>query len=271
MKTFLYRGLLLFTFIAVFSACKKENEGPVLFVSPTQTVFSRQPGQLFEFNIQAQAQAGLKRLRVTQNFDNTITQTYLDTMISGTEVTFPLAYSVPTSGVSQIYFVFHLTDNEDRTVSTPRRCQVVGSALLTESSGHIIFSAQAPSDLNRGFRIAPGESVQVNAQTDSTTIDFMDLDPIDDDLLANQWYSPRGLKFTRFDSNGFDYANATFSSAKSSYDNATKLDVVSNIQLGDKIIIKYSDDPELYAVIDVQELFDSDGSSQDRYRFNMKK
>ncbi len=259
------------TFVLSFASCNKENEGPLLFITPRDTQFSRQPGQLFEFSIRAMAESGVKHLRITQNFNNTVTQTLLDTTISGKDITIPYPYTVPTSGVNQIYFVFTLTDTEDRTVSIPRRCVVQGAALLTESTGHELFSFYAGDDKLRGFNIASGTGIAVTAQTDSSLIDIMDYPQVNDGVLSRRWRSPSGLKFVRFDAGGFDYANATFASAKSNYTNGVKQDIISNIQLNDRIITKYSDEPEAYAVFSIQGLQDNEGSANDFYVFNMKK
>lgn len=257
--------------VSLFSGCAKETEGPVIFVSPNQTQFTRQPGQLMEFSINANAKDGLQRLRITQNFNNTVTQTLLDTLLSGTKSVFQYPYTVPTSGVNQIYFVFTLTDVKDRTVSTPRRCIVQGAALLAESTGHELFSFYAGDDKFRGFNIASGTGITVTAQTDSSLIDIMDYPQVNDGVLSRRWRSPSGLKFVRFDAGGFDYANATFASVKSNYTNGVKQDIISNIQLNDRIITKYSDEPEAYAVFSIQGLQDNEGSENDFYVFNMKK
>ncbi|TVR41767.1 MAG: hypothetical protein EA392_01140, partial [Cryomorphaceae bacterium] len=182
--------LVSISLVLSFMGCKKENEGPLLFITPRDTQFTRQPGQLFEFTINARAESGLKRLRITQNFNNTATQTMLDTLISGTNITFQYPYSVPTSGVNQIYFVFTLTDLDDRTVSTPRRCVVQGAALLTESTGHELFSRFAGEDKIRGFNIHNASGITVTAQTDSSNIHIMDYDLVNDGVLSRAWYSP---------------------------------------------------------------------------------
>lgn len=259
--------------VAVFlsTSCKKENEGPLLQVFPNATQFTRQPGQLMEFSIQAEAKDGLKGLRITMNENNTITQTLLDTVLSGTQTNFTLPFLVPEQGVTQIYFVFTLEDVEGRKVSTPRRLVVEGAALLQETTGHVVYSIHAGSEANRAFNIENGNAFQLSADTDSSMIDLLDYDQTDDDVLARSFTSGNGLEFVRFDADGFDYAAATFASAQSAYGTANKLDIVNNIQVGDKIITKYSTNPDRFAVIDIIEIFDQDGSADDRYRFNMKK
>lgn len=263
--------LLLGGALMMVSGCKKENEGPLLFVTPNDTQFSRQPGQLMEFTIDARAKEGLQRLRITKNENQTVTQTMLDTALTGNSTTFQLPFQVPQQGVTQIYFVFTLTDAEGRQVSTPRRLIVDGAALLQESTGHELYSIHAGTGANRAFNITDGNSFNITAAMDSTLIDVMDYDQTDDGTMSRQWTSGRGLEFVRLDANAYNYAQATFASAKSSYQNGNKQVIVSNITVGDKIITRYSETPERYAVFDVQEIIDNDGSSEDRYRFNLKK
>ncbi len=252
------------------SSCNKENEGPLLQVSPSATQFSRQPGQLMEFTIQAEAKDGLKGLRVTKNENNTITQTLLDTVLSGSQTSFTIPFLVPEQGVTQIYFVFTLEDVEGRKVSTPRRLVIQGAALLQESTGHVLFSIHS-GETNRAFNIENGNTFQLDADTDTSLVDLMDFDQVDDDILARSLTSGNGLEFVRFDSDGFNYSAATFASAQSAYGTANKLNIVNDIQVGDKIITKYSSDPDRFAVLDIIEIFDLGGSADDRYRFNMKK
>lgn len=253
------------------SSCNKETEGPVLRVLPNATQFSRQPGQLMEFTIQGEAKDGLKGLRITKNENNTITQTLLDTVLSGSQTSFTLPFQVPEQGVTQIYFVFTLEDVEGRKVSTPRRLVVQGAALLQETTGHILYSIHAGAEANRAFNISNGNAFNLTAETDSSLIDILDYDQTDDGVLARSLTSGNGLEFVRFDADGFNYSAATFASAQSAYGTANKLDIVSNIQVGDKIITKYSTNPDKFAVLDIVEIFDEDGSSDDRYRFNLKK
>lgn len=267
LSLFLAIGMVAFI---LSTSCKKENEGPILTVTPFDTQFSRQPGQLMEFTIQGEAKDGLKGLRITKNENNTITQTFLDTVLSGSQTSFTVPFQVPEQGVTQIYFVFTLEDTEGRKVSTPRRLMVEGAALLQESQGHVLFSIHA-SEANRAFNISDALAFQLDADTDSSLIDVMDYDQTDDEILSRSITSGNELEFVRFDADGFNYATATFSSAQSAYSTANKLDVVNNIQVGDKIITRYSQSPERYAVFDIIEIHDEDGSVNDRYRFNMKK
>lgn len=261
--------LLLITVLLLSTGCRKDIEGPRLKVSPNETQFSRPAGQWMEFGIDASADDGLKSLRITKKENNQITQTVLDTVLSGTKANFTYPFLVPAQGVSMVNFVFTLEDMEGRKVSTPRKMVIQGAALLQETAvGVHLYSIHAGSDKNRFFSIVEGVASQ---EPDSVNIDVMDYDEIDDDILSRQWTSGNGLQFARFDADGFDYPQATFTSAKNSFAGANKTSIVSNISEGDKIIVKYSEEPERYAVFDIIEIFDEEGSIYDRYRFNMKK
>lgn len=257
---------LLLTLVLALSGCKKENEGPLIFISPDAVQFYAEPGDLVEFVITMSSDVELDRLRITRNLNSSVTQTVLDTALSGTEQELTYVYEVPTNGVTSVFFVFELTDVDGRSIDMPRRILVEGSALLSETTGHQLYSIHAGSDANRFFHIE-----SATADDDSTNIDIRDYDEEDDDTLSRQWTSGNDLLFASFDANGFNYAQATFNSAKNSYEGAVKTQIVSDIEEGDKIIVKYSEDPEAYAVFDIIEIYDNPGSDMDRYRFNMKK
>jgi hypothetical protein len=249
-------------------SCKKENENPLIFVTPSSTQIIVQPNGFIEFNINVQAAAGLKNLRITRNINNTVTQTVLDTALTGNSLTVKYPYMVPSSGASQIYFVFTMTDNDGRQVATPRRLVVEGSALLIETTGHVMYSKFADNALS-AFNISNANVFQLLPATDSSTVDVRDFDASDDDILNKQWSSNHGLQFVR--NNSFDYANATFASAEASFNSSTPVDILSNINVNDKIIVKFGQPSVRYAVFDIIEIFDEAGSDSDRYRFNVKK
>lgn len=261
--------LLAIGSIAIFTfSCKKENENPLIFVTPNNTQINVEPNQIMEFSIKVTAVAGLNNLRITRNVNNTVTQTVLDTALTGENATITFPYQVPIAGVNQVYFVFKMTDKDGREVLTPRKLVVVGNALLVETTGHVMYSAFATNSLS-AFSISNSSVFQLLESTDSATVDVKDLDSSADDVLARNWTSGHGLKFVR--NNSFDYANATFATAKASYTSSTPVEILSNISVNDKIIVRYGGDTELYAVFDVLEIHDEVGSDTDRYRFNLKK
>ena len=262
--------LLVITVLLVSTGCRKDIEGPRLRVSPNSTEFTRQAGQLMEFGIDASADDGLKSLRITKKEDNQITYTVLDTVLSGSNANFTYPFLVPAQGVSKVNFVFILEDMEGRVVKTPRYVVVTGSAFLQEKAGLQLYSIHA-GDADRAFNITTEDLFQISIDTDSLTIDVMEYDADDDGILSKSWTSASGLQFVQANSNTYNYAQATFNSAKSSYDEGSKQDVVSGISTDDIIITRYSTDPERYAVIDIIEIHDEEGSENDYYRFNLKK
>ncbi len=270
MKTFAGSVLLLVTML-ITVACNKDIEGPVLKVTPVDTQFSRQPGVLMEFGISASAEEGLKSLRITKKVNNTITETLLDTLLNGKQSNFNYPFLVPSDGVNEIYFVFTLEDMDGRKVSTPRRLIVQGAALLTESAGHILHGIHAGDDAQRAFNITSGELLQITADTDSTQIDLVEHAADNDGTLSRMLTSFNGVKFVKATSGTFNYGQATFASAKSAFDNGTKLDIAGDLTTDNLLIIQYSTEPEKYAVIDIVEINDAEGTSNDYYRFNLKK
>jgi hypothetical protein len=249
-------------------SCKKENKDPLIFVSPNNTQINVEPNQIMEFSIKMTAAAGLNNLRITRNVNNTVTQTVLDTALTGENLTIAFPYQVPVAGVNQVYFVFRLTDKDGREVATPRKLVVVGNALLVETTGHVLYSGFAENSLS-AFSISNSNVFQLLELTDSTMVDVKDFDSSDDGVLDRSWTSGHGLKFVR--NNAFDYANATFATAKASYTSSTPVEILSNINVNDKIIVRYGGETEMYAVFDVVDIDEEPGSNNDGYRFNLKK
>jgi len=268
MRNLLHFALPILAIAIIGLGCKKENENPLIFITPSSTQIIVQPNGFVEFKINVQAAAGLKNLRITRNINNTVTQTVLDTVLSGNNLTLTYPYQVPGSGATQIYFVFTMTDNDGRQVASPRRLVVEGSALLVETSGHLMYSKFADNALS-AFNISDASVFQLLPATDSATVDVKDFDVSDDGVLSRQWSSNRGLQFVR--NNSFDYANATFASAEATFNSSTPVDIIGNISVNDKIIVKYWQSGIRYAVFDLIEIFDEAGSNNDRYRFNVKK
>lgn len=262
-------GILLITVIMVISGCNKEIEGPRLQVYPNGTVFERQAGSLMEFSIEASADDGLKSLRITKQESNSITQTFLDTVLSGNNANFKYPFQVPEHGVSSINFVFTLEDMEGRKVQTPRKLVVQGSTLLQETSGFELESVFGGLGADRAFNIVDGLEFEITAETDSSAIDIMEYDTEDDGLLSRSWMSPSGLKFVQ--SNSFNYAQATFNSAKAIYDNNSQEEIIEGISVNDIFVIRYSADPERYAVIKIDQIVEETEDNHGFYRFHMKK
>lgn len=266
MKTFSTIFVLTALLAVASIGCKKKDLGPTIFVTPSLTQFTKAPGSFVEFSIKVSSKEGLDRLRITRNIENSVTQNVLDTLLTGNDATITYIYQVPQQGVEFVKFIFTLTDKDGRQVATPRTVNVEGAASLVEFEGFQLYSIHAGSSANRFFNIEN----EVVSQ-DSVDISVMDFDEQNDDVLSRQWTSGMGLQFARFDADGFNYATATFTSAKNSYQGANKTITVNDIQVGDKIITQYSTDPEAYAVFDIIEIYDEPGSENDRYRFNMKK
>lgn len=262
-------GLLLFIGILMIAGCKKEIEGPRLQVTPNPTQFARQAGTVMEFGINASAEDGLKTLRITKQASNSTTQTVLDTVLSGNNANFNYPFQIPAQGVSFINFVFTLEDMEGRKVSTPRKLVIQGSTLLEETSGFELEGVLGGTGANRAFNISSGGEFQITAETDSSTIDIMEYDTDDDGLLSRSWVSPSGLKFVQ--SNSFNYAQATFNSAKAIFDNNDQQDVIEGISVNDIFVIRYSTDPGRYAVVKIDQIVEETEEAYGYYRFHMKK
>jgi hypothetical protein len=139
---------------------------------------------------------------------------------------------------------------------------------LTESTGHQIFSRYAIEE-NNAFNIESIQPLVLATEPDSSTVDIVNYDTTDDDAMNPAFTSYSGIKFAR--NNDFNYPEATQQSAEGTFTSSTAVNLVSNLQIDDILITEYDTTNSLYAVIQITNILDLEGTVDDRIEFKMKK
>ncbi len=266
------KNLILLASLAIvvsFSACKKDPIGPAIYVEPTTLQITSLPDGLTEFRIKVNQgdNPGLN-VQILAKPENSITSTLLDTSLFGSQADFFYAYRAPDSGAEDVILTFRVFDNDGLSNSVLRRVIISGNALLSQTTGHLIYSGYNTSSLN-GFNIATASPYNLATLADSSSIDLMEFDLEDDDVLSRSLSSYSGIKFIR--NNDYNYAEATNQSAQASFESSTPQSIISNINVDDILIAKYDTLNNRFAVIRIVDVEDEAGINSDRYEFNLKK
>lgn len=258
-----------FVLLAFITACKKDPVGPAIYVEPSTLQITSLPLGLTEFRIKVSEgdNPGLN-VQVLSKPENSITSTLLDTSLFGSQADFFYAYRAPDSGAEDVILTFRVFDNDGLSNSVLRRVLISGNSLLSQTTGHLIYSGYNTSSIN-GFNIATASPYNLATLTDSSSIDLMEFDLEDDDVLSRSLSSYSGIKFIR--NNDFNYAQATNQSAKASFESSTPQSIISNINNDDILIAKYDTLNNRFAVIRIIDVTDESGINSDRYEFNLKK
>lgn len=272
--TILSRSLLLLATVSLLSACKKENDIPVLVIDPTERDIDVTSGQVMSFLIEGRSDnTSLARLVITSKRGNGFTTTVKDSTLSGERFIWDWEFQVAhaTESYNELY-TFTLFDADGEKMSTTRTLYVtLGETLLTETSGHLFYSRNSGVHPESAFDLQ--DRVQVIYTADSVLRDLQD-NPANGSTteLSRSWISPADGRLIRF--NGFDYANATDISLKNAFNTGIPLEQVDDIQVGDVILSRLGSLPantSYYTAIRITSLVDDAGTAdQDRYVFNMK-
>lgn len=268
------RILLVLIFgVILVSSCKKDKESaPIITLSPSSLAWSAYQGDVVKITVSVQSSANLSRFYITQEPENGIYSTVLDSSVSGTSLKYVFQYVASASLMGKsIFFGFHAVDVNGLDGSKGTRVYVLNdtSTVFTETTGHQMYS--------NGSANPDAYDLELNQPKFSSVVDstFRDIQDnsgtlATDTVLLRSWKSPAGGKFVK--ANGFDYANATLTSTKNTYDAGTKLDLLNGIAINDVIITKLgSVTSEKYAVIKVTSIVDAVGKDNDSYIFNIKK
>ncbi|HRD51237.1 MAG TPA: hypothetical protein PKY96_01175 [Flavobacteriales bacterium] len=260
--------------VYLFSACKRENEIPVLTVSPSNPVITVVSGNVIEFRITGTSdKSTLSRLLITSKRENDFTVTVVDTALSGGSLSLNWEYLVPhaTSPYST-KLTFELFEADGDKMSTRRTLSVsLGATLLTETTGHQFYSRNSATQGESAFDLE--ERIPVLYSVDSTRRDLQDSPAsASETQISRSWISPAGGRMVRF--NGFDYANATNVSVRNAFNSGVPVEQLNNIAVNDIILVRLGSLPanvNHYAAVRVTDILDVDGTADnDRYTFNLK-
>jgi hypothetical protein len=256
--------------VFLYSCNKNKNSIPVVYVTPSDINIVAHPGNILTFDVTADGDNdALSRFIIQNQAENQSRLTILDTSITGKKFTYTYQYKVPDTLTGSVFITFSVYDKDGDIGEAATRIIIDPiSTKLTEYPGDIIYSRfSGKQDALHIYTNAP----EFSALAPLSLLDIADYDTIQSDsTLANQWYSPAGNKFVRF--NGFDYANATNSSAGAAYNSGQKLDIISSLNINDIIITKANNGGSaFYAVIKITNIVEASSTINDRYEFNLLK
>jgi hypothetical protein len=264
---------LLIIFAILFSfSCKKEKDPLLIFLHPAISVYNANPDDVIRIEVTGSSGYELKKLKINQRKVNSLSTTILDSAISGNNLSYTLEYKVPAGNDTTQYVleIMLFDDSGNKTSIGVSVFVYPNNLLLVETAGHEMFShASTGYD---AYDFATGQPLH-SESSDSSVMNIIDMtnDTINPNTLLNKWSSPAGNKFVRFID--FDYANATFTMLRNSYNSGIKNSFIENISSGDIILSKIGN-PLIdtgYVAIKIVLIIDEDSTQLDRYIFNLKK
>jgi hypothetical protein len=262
-------GLTCLTMILAYS-CKKDKDSiPKITISPSPLYIYGTVGDLVTFNINVVSEVALSKFYISQQPDNQIAVTVLDTSITSKGTSFNYYYRMPASLAGKsVVFEFRAEDENGNTSKELKRVYISPPAAvpLTESTGHRMYSLLStnPDAYNL-------ESNVSQFSVDAAALrDIQDSSNVADTTLGGIWISPAGGLFVK--NNGFDYANATDVTTLNAFNGGVQLAFVANVAVGDIFITKLGSlTTNKYVIMRVTELKDNPGRTNDYYEFSIKK
>jgi hypothetical protein len=251
------------------SSCKRDKDSvPHVSVVPTPLYIYGNVGDLINFNITVDSDKRLSKFYISQQPDNQVPVTVLDTVITSKGVQFMYYYRMPADMAGKsIIFEFRAEDEDGNVGKQVRRVFVAAATAvtLTETTGHRMYSnLSANSD---AYDLETNTARFSNV--DSTLRDIQDNSGADT-VLSNSWISPAGGQFVK--ANGYDYANATDVTATSAYTGGLMLSQVSGLAVNDILITKLGNTvAATYVVLRITNIIDQAGKNNDYYEFSIKK
>lgn len=266
------RSLKLFFWVFIFLfSCNEEGDPTLLLISPPNLTHSINAGDVIGFNINCTSDYSLKNFSISLKEEQSFTEVVLDSPITSSYFSMSYEYKAPEfpEVLTKIYITFTLTDEFYNITQAIKILEVHSQRKLTESAGHELFSHLSGN--YDAYNLISGKPLH-SELTVSDSIHIMDVstDSISGTNLLRKWESPAGIKFVRF--NDFDYANATISTLKQSFDAGIKNDYIDNLNDGDIILTRINNNQnDSYLALKIINIIDNDSTLTDRYIFNIKK
>jgi hypothetical protein len=257
----------------VFFSCKKDKDtSPIVSVSPEPLYYYGNVGDLVTFKVTVSSEIALSKVTITSTVDNETPNLALDSSVSSIGTTFNFYFRIPANLAGKsVVFDFKAENSKGKTGVSAKRLYVAAAAVsqaivLTETAGHLMYSN---TSVNHDAYNLETNSGEFSLTADTASRDIQDYSGTNT-TLSKEWRSPAGGKFVLY--NGFDYANATDSTAISAYTTGVKYSVLYNLAVGDIIITKLgSVSTNKYAVIRITDIVDVAGKDNDYYEFKIKK
>lgn len=257
----------------IFFSCKKDDKtAPIVLITPSPQHIYAKVGDLITFGVSVSTTARLSNVVIRAQVDNEFPVTVLDSIVTTSGTTFNFYYRIPASTEGKsILVTFQAVDENSMTSTNFKRIYVSAATvsqaiILTETVGHLMYSN---TSINHDAYNLESNIGEFSSTADTASRDIQDYSGANT-TLSKEWRSPAGGKFVLF--NGYDYANATDSTAINAYTTGIKYSVLSNVAVGDIIITKLgSVSTSKYAVIRITDIVDVAGKDNDYYEFKIKK
>ncbi len=262
--------------VFLLSSCeRKEDHNIYIQTDPVEPFLNATANDILVFNLYCSSDSKLSNLVISYRTNQTTSTALLDTNLKTKVFEMKWEYKVPAfeDTLTNLNIAFTITDVKGYQSASSKVITVyspVQNDYLTETAGHVMYSHAAIDqfDAYNLINSTPLHSIQA----DSANVHIMDVstDSVNGQTLSRKWISPAGMKFVRF--NDFDYANATETSLKNSYNAGNKRDFITNITDDDVLLTKLDQDTATcFFAIKIVNVIDQDSVNLDRYIFNIKK
>ena len=269
MKSGIYKLAILIVLAISLTNCEEVEESPlVIFLTPQEAIIEANTNEHIFITVEARANQGnINQLIVEQKDEYSGIISIVDSSLENSYLNYTLDYIIPEYPDStETLITFTVRDNIGNQIQAAKRLMInKGSSLISESSGHVIYSSL--SDKPNAFNLAnltPGYS----ADLFDVDVDFMDnsVDSIDGNEISRVWISQNSLDFVQY--NGFNFAMANSSMISDAYDIGIKLTKATNIQDSDVFLIGRNNNA--IGAIQIISIVDADSTLNDKYMFNLK-
>ena len=256
---------------ALFTSCKKEASPVNIIVNQYGTSMTVPTGTIVAYHVKTFSEKNIVHKVTVTSLDNENgLVTLWDTILDVKTAEFDFMYKAPLflqDSLTNVKLTFTATANTGDESRMVHNLVVSKGGTLASYDGIIMYSAL--SNNRNGFNLNNAQTIYTST-VDSSSIDIYDYfipGTSDSSLLCREWRSKTSLLFVRF--NDFDFAGATRTSLHNAYKAGAKYTSITNIMLGDVILVG-RDDTELGA-IQITAVYDDEGTDNDRYIFNFKK
>jgi hypothetical protein len=260
-------AFLCFLVLFFFSCKDKKNEAPYIDIVPGDLEIIAYNNQKLVFNINVFSDYQLTNFIITKKFEGGPETVIFDSTLNIKNLSFQWAFTTPDA-IDEDLILYFKAVNENGVQSVVGTRLTFSGNKFEETTGLKIYSANSGKEA--AFNLATLKPIALSAEPSDRDIQESQADTINT-RLSNKWISPSGCEFVRF--NDYDYGNANSSSAKAAFEAGINLTEISNIAIGDILIVKITRlaPDEVYAVIKVTSLIDQDGKANDFYEISVKK
>jgi hypothetical protein len=261
--------LFILFFLVLFSfSCKdKKNEEPYIDIVPGELEIPAYNNQKLVFTINVFSDYQLTSFIITKKFEGGPESIIFDSILSIKNFNFQWAFTTPDAVEDDLILYFKAT-NENGVQSVVGKRLTFSGNQFKETTGLKIYSANSGKEV--AFDLVALKPVSLSAETSVRDIQELQSDTINAHL-SNKWVSPSGCEFVRF--SDYDYGKANSSSARAAFQAGINLTEISNIAVGDILIVKITRlaPAEEYAVVKITSLIDQEGKANDFYEISVKK